>query len=113
MGMRAAFESYVSFKDLEATKRIDTLASQAQWFEDNSTLYGRAQEGRGQGHLGQGDHHRYGRWRRLPGSVDWCQSAKSNWIRAKHGSKSVTLGNTIHAYNESGRGSGLLEEFAS
>ncbi len=112
LGMRAAFESYVSFKDLEATKRIDTLASQAQWFEDNSTLMDEHKKAEVKGISAKvitivtagGDAY--------PDQSIGVNLPNPNWIRAQHGSKSVTLGNTIHAYNESGRGSGLLEEFA-
>jgi dipeptidyl-peptidase-3 len=112
LGMRAAFESYVSFKDLEATKRVDTLARNAQWFEDNSTLIEEHKKAEVKGISAKvitivtagGDAY--------PSQSIGINLPNPNWIRKNHGSKSVTLGNIIHAYNESGKGSGLLEEYA-
>jgi len=112
LGMRAAFESYVSFKDLAATKRIETLASNAQWFEDNSTIMEVHKKPRVQGIAAKvitvvtaaGDAY--------PDQSIGINLPNPNWIRANYGSKSVTLGNIIHAYDEGSKGGGLLEEFA-
>ncbi|RMF59819.1 MAG: dihydrofolate reductase [Calditrichaeota bacterium] len=111
LGYRGAYESVVSFKDMEATKRIATISSIAQWFEDNSPIMEQHKRDKVKGISAKvitvvvesGD--------ASPSTPIGINLPNSNWIRAEHGSKSVSLGNIIHSYNESSKGSGILEEF--
>ncbi len=112
MGYRGTYESVVSFRDEEASKRIRTISDNAQWFEDNSPLL--------EGHkkksvvgisakvitvvMEAGDS--------SPTTPIGINLPNSNWIRANHGSKSVNLGNIVHAYDHARSGDGRLEEFA-
>ncbi|UYZ63534.1 dipeptidyl peptidase 3 [Hymenobacter weizhouensis] len=111
LGYRAAYESVVSFKDLEATKRIRAIGDEAQWFEDNSPI---KPEHRKQNVVGitakvitvvgeSGD--------AAPATPIGINLPNATWIRKEHGSKSVNLGNIVDAYAAADAG-GLLEEFA-
>jgi dipeptidyl-peptidase-3 len=112
MGYRGSWESVVSFKDLEATKRIAAISGEAQWFEDNSPLIDEHKKKKVVGVSAKvitvivegGD--------AAPTTPIGINLPNSNWIRAKHGSKSVNLGNIVHAYDEASGGS-VLEEFAA
>lgn len=111
MGYRGAFESVVSFVDPEATKRIAAIGEQAQWFEDNSPLMDEHKKKNVKGISATvitvvaetGD--------ASPSTPIGINLPNANWIRAQHGSKSVSLGNITHAYDESSKSSGMLEEF--
>lgn len=113
MGYRGAYESVVSFKDLEATKRIDAISKQAQWFEDNSPIAKPFKKESVKGISAKvitvvteaGD--------AAPSTPIGINLPNSNWIRAEHGSKSVNLGNIVHSYAESSKTSGVLQEFAA
>lgn len=111
MGKKASYESVVSIKDLEATKRIKTIGDNAQWFEDNSPLMPEHKKKNVKGITAKvitvcmeaGD--------AAPSTPIGVNLPNSNWIREQHGSKSVSLGNIVKSYNEAGKGSGLREEF--
>ncbi|HZG00445.1 MAG TPA: hypothetical protein VEY71_05550, partial [Chitinophagales bacterium] len=111
MGKKASYEAMVSIKDLEATKRIKTIADNAQWFEDNSPLIPEHKKDTVKGISAKvitvvmeaGD--------AAPATPIGVNLPNSNWIREQHGSKSVSLGNVVKAYNEAAKGSGLREEF--
>lgn len=111
LGNKASFESVVSIKDLEATKRIKTISDNAQWFEDNSPLMPEHKKKSVKGITAKvittvveaGD--------AAPSTPIGVNLPNSNWIREQHGSKSVNLGNIVKSYNESSKGSGLREEF--
>jgi dipeptidyl-peptidase-3 len=110
LGMRGSFESVVSFRDEEATRRIGAIANMAQWFEDNSPIMYDHKKSEVKGITGKaitvvsetGDS--------SPSTPIGINLPNSNWIRAEHGSKSVSLSNIVAAYNSSE--SGALEEFA-
>ncbi|MFQ5602408.1 MAG: dihydrofolate reductase [bacterium] len=112
MGYRGAYESVVSFKDLAATKRIAAIGKQAQWFEDHSPIADEHKKANVTGISAKvitvvgesGD--------ASPSTPIGINLPNSNWIRAKHGSKSVSLGNIIDAYSEASKTSGTVEEFA-
>lgn len=112
LGYRGAFESIVSIKDMESSKRIDAISKEAQWFEDHSPL---APEHKKKNVTGisakvitvvgeSGD--------ASPSTPIGINLPNANWIRKEYGSKSVNLGNIVHAYNKAAEGSGLLAEFA-
>lgn len=111
LGNKGSYESVVSIKDLEATKRIKTISDNAQWFEDNSPLMPEHKKKNVKGITAKvittvveaGD--------AAPSTPIGVNLPNSNWIREQHGSKSVNLGNIVKAYNESSKGSGLREEF--
>ena len=111
-GFRGTYESVVSIKDQEASKRIAAIAGQAQWFEDHSPLIDSHKKKDVVGISAKvitvvvesGD--------AAPTTPIGINLPNANWIRAEHGSKSVYLGNIVAAYNKSKEGNGLLEEFA-
>jgi dipeptidyl-peptidase-3 len=112
LGYRGAWESVVSLRDLEATKRIATIGANAQWFEDNSSIM---------------DEHKKEDVVGISAKVitvimqggDLTHSStiginlpNPNWIRKEHGSKSVTLGNLMEAYEIAAAAGGLSDEFS-
>ncbi|GAB2967299.1 dihydrofolate reductase [Hymenobacter coalescens] len=110
LGYRATYEAVVSFKDLEATKRIKAIGDQAQWFEDNAPI---KPEHRKKNVVGitakvittvveSGD--------AAPSTPIGINLPNANWIRKEHGSKSVNLGNIVEAYDQASAG-GMLDEF--
>lgn len=111
LGMKASWESVVNFKDLEATKRTEVISAEAQWFEDNSPVDKKYKKDKVKGVSAKvidaailgGDLY--------PSTAIGINLPNSNWIRAMHGSKSVTIGNVTDAYNKAAHGNGMLEEF--
>lgn len=111
IGKKGSYESIVSIKDFESSKRIETIAKEAQWFEDNSPLMESHKKKNVKGInakvinvvMEAGD--------ASPSTPIGINLPNSDWIRKEHGSKSVSLGNIVSAYNESSAGSGMLDEF--
>ncbi|PWJ54533.1 dipeptidyl-peptidase-3 [Dyadobacter jejuensis] len=111
LGIKGSYESVVSLKDLEATKRIKAIADQAQWFEDHTPLMPEHKKKNVKGISAKaitviiegGD--------AAPNTPIGINLPNSDWVRKEHGSKSVSLSNIIHAYNESSKGNGFLDEF--
>lgn len=111
LGMKATWESIVNFKDREATRRTEIISSHAQWFEDHSPVDGRFKKEQVTGVSAKvitaailaGDLY--------PATAIGINLPNADWIRARHGSKSVTIGNITEAYNQAARGSGFNEEF--
>ena len=112
LGLKASWESIVNFKDLEATKRTETLSRNAQWFEDNSPCDPRFKKEQVKGITAKvitaailaGDLY--------PSTAIGINLPNSDWVRKEHGSKSVTIGNLTDAYNKAARGNGFTQEFA-
>jgi len=112
LGYKANFESVVSIKDMEATKRIKAISEYAQWFEDNSPIKPEHKKKNVKGVSAKvitvvvesGD--------ASPATPIGINLPNANWIRKEHGSKSVNLGNIVHSYNIATQKSGLLEEFS-
>jgi dipeptidyl-peptidase-3 len=102
LGYKGSYEAIVSIKDLEATKRIDAISRQAQWFEDNSPIPNEYKKKDVVGISAKvitvvvesGD--------ASPSTPIGINLPNSNWIRKVHGSKSVNLGNIVHSYNKAG-----------
>ena len=111
LGMKGSWESLVNFKDMQATKRTETISSNAQWFEDNSPVDARFKKENVKGVTAKvitaailaGDLY--------PATAIGINLPNSNWVRAQHGSKSVTIGNVTDAYNKAAHGNGFNEEF--
>ncbi len=112
IGKRGSYESVVSLKDMDATKRIAAIAKEAQWFEDNSPLMPEHKKKDVKGISAKvitaiveaGD--------AAPSTPIGINLPNSNWIREKHGSKSVSLGNIVYSYNVVGAKSPSMKEFA-
>jgi dipeptidyl-peptidase-3 len=112
IGKRGSFESVVSMKDMEATKRIKAIADQAQWFEDNSPIMPEHKKKEVKGIIakaitviGEGGD-------ATPATPIGINLPNSDWIRKEHGSKSVSLSNIVYSYNVMSSRSGSLNEFA-
>lgn len=111
LGMTGSWESIVNFKDLEASHRTKTIAGNAQWFEDHSPVDPRFRKDKVKGVSAKvitaailaGDSY--------PATPIGINLPNANWIRAAHGSKSVTLENITRAYDEASHGNGFNEEF--
>lgn len=111
MGYKGSYETIVQIKDFDASQRMQVLAENVQWFEDNSTIL---EEHKKKNVVGvsynvvtvageAGD--------ASPATPIGVNLPNATWIRAKHGSKSVSLGNIINAYDKAS-GPGMLREFA-
>lgn len=111
LGMKGSWESIVNFKNIEATKRTETISANAQWFEDNSPIDPRFKKSEVKGVSAKvitaailgGDCY--------PATPIGINLPNSNWIRAQHGSKSVTIENITYAYDKAAEGNGFNEEF--
>ncbi len=111
LGITGTWESMVNFKDIEATKRTTIISENAQWFEDNSTTDPKFKKEEVKGVSAKvitavilaGDCY--------PATPIGINLPNANWIRKEYGSKSVTIDNLMHAYNEAAKGNGFNEEF--
>ena len=111
LGITGTWESMVNFKDLAATKRTQLISSNAQWFEDHSTTDPKFKKEEVKGVTAKvitaailaGDCY--------PATPIGINLPNANWIRKEYGSKSVTIDNLMHAYNEAAKGNGFNEEF--
>ena len=111
LGMKGSWEGIVEYKDLDATKRTQTISRNAQWFEDHSPVDPRFRKPQVKGvsanaicaaMLG-GDEY--------PSTAIGINLPNADWIRAQHGSKSITISNITEAYNKAAHGNGFKEEF--
>lgn len=112
IGKKGSFESVVSLKDMEATKRIEAIAKEAQWFEDNSPLMPEHKKKEVKGITAKAITVIMESGDAAPSTPIGINLPNADWIRKEHGSKSVSLSNIVHAYNLSSANSGVLDEFA-
>lgn len=112
IGKKGSFESVVSMKDLEATKRINAIAQQAQWFEDHSPLMEEHKKKEVKGITAKAITAIVESGDAAPTTPIGINLPNADWIRKNHGSKSVSLSNIIHAYNVAKSKGGFLDEFA-
>tara|TARA_B100002003_G_C14155155_1_gene555982 strand:- start:3539 stop:5698 length:2160 start_codon:yes stop_codon:yes gene_type:complete len=110
LGYRGSFESVVAFRDEAATRRISAIGERAQWFEDNSPILGLHKKADVTGIDGKAITVVMESGDSSPATPIGINLPNSSWIRAEHGSKSVSLSNIVGAYNASP--SKTLEEFA-
>lgn len=111
LGMKASWEGIVTYKDLVATQRTQTISKNAQWFEDHSPVDPRFRKPQVVGVTANvvcsamlgGDEY--------PSTAIGINLPNADWIRAQYGSKSITIGNLTHAYNQAAKGNGFLQEF--
>lgn len=111
IGKKGSFESCVSMKDMEATKRIAAIAAQAQWFEDNSPLMPEHKKKQVKGITAKAITVIVESGDAAPSTPIGINLPNADWIRKDHGSKSVSLSNIIHSYNVAGEKSGMVDEF--
>ncbi|WP_302395921.1 dipeptidyl-peptidase 3 family protein [Leyella stercorea] len=113
LGMKASWEGIVTYKDLVATQRTQTICKNAQWFEDHSPVDPRFRKPQVVGVTANvvcsamlgGDEY--------PSTAIGINLPNADWIRAQYGSKSITIGNLTHAYNQAAKGNGFLQEFVA
>ena len=111
LGIKASWEGIVEYKDLEATRRTRLISDNAQWFEDHSPVDSRFKKAEVRGVTANvvcaamlgGDEY--------PTTAIGINLPNADWIRAQHGSKSVTISNITDAYNKAAKGNGFKEEF--
>ena len=111
LGMTGSWESYVNFKNVASTKRTETIASNAQWFEDNSPVDKRFKKDKVKGVSAKVINAAMLAGDAFPSTAIGINLPNANWIRAAHGSKSVTLENITEAYDMASHGNGFNEEF--
>lgn len=111
LGLKGSWEGIVEYRDRVATHRTVTVSNNAQWFEDHSPVDERFRKKKVVGvsasvvcaaMLG-GDEY--------PSTAIGINLPNADWIRAEHGSKSVTIGNLTEAYNKAAQGNGFYDEF--
>lgn len=113
IGKKGSFESIVSMKDMEATKRINAIAQQAQWFEDNSPLMDAHKKKEVKGITAKAITAIVESGDAAPSTPIGVNLPNADWIRKDYGSKSVSLSNIIHAYNVAKSKGGFLDEFVT
>ena len=110
-GYRGSYESVVQIKDFEMSKKMSAISNEAQWFEDNSTIMGAHKKKNVVGISYNTVNVAGESGDASPSTPIGINLPNANWIRANHGSKSISLGNILYAYGNAGS-SGRLEEFA-
>ena len=111
LGLKGSWEGLVEYKDMVATRRTETISAHAQWFEEHSPVNPRFRKPQVKGVTAHvicaamlgGDEY--------PASAIGINLPNADWIRARYGSKSVTIGNLTEAYNQAARGNGFDDEF--
>ena len=111
LGMKGTWEAIVNFKDMAATKRTETISKNAQWFEDNSPVDNQFKKENVKGISAKVITASILSGALYPSTAIGINLPNSNWVRAQHGSKSVTIGNITDAYNKAAHGNGFNEEF--
>lgn len=111
LGLKGTWEGIVEYKDLEATKRTQTISQNAQWFEDHSPVDPRFRKPEVKGVTANVICAAMLGGEEYPASAIGINLPNANWIRQEYGSKSVTIGNLTEAYNKAAQGNGFREEF--
>lgn len=110
LGKKATFESVVSVRDFESSKRIAMIGANAQWFEDNSTLLPQHKKKNVKGISAKVINAVMESGDAAPSTPIGINLPNNEWIRETHGSKSVNLGNIVEAYEKAAGGS-VVNEF--
>lgn len=111
LGMTGSWESYVNFRNRESSKRTDIISKNAQWFEDNSPVDPRFKKKEVKGVSAKAINAAMLAGDAFPSTAIGINLPNANWIRAQHGSKSVTIENITEAYDMASHGNGFNEEF--
>ena len=114
LGRKGAWDGNVNIKDHKASERTEILSANAQWFEDNSPVDPRFRKPEVKGVSAKvinvacisGDSY--------PSTPIGINLPNADWIRKEYGSKSVTIANITHAYDQAANESpnNMLDEFA-
>ncbi len=110
-GYRGSYESVVQIKDFAMSKKMDAVSNNAQWFEDNSPILNEHKKEKVVGISYNTVNVAGEAGDASPSTPIGINLPNANWIRAEHGSKSISLGNILYAYGNAGT-SGRLNEFA-
>ncbi|MCD8296282.1 MAG: dipeptidyl peptidase 3 [Prevotella sp.] len=111
LGLKGTWEGLVEYRDVKGSERTKLISDNAQWFEDNSPIDTRFKKPLVSGvsakvicaaMLGGGEY---------PSTAIGINLPNADWIRARYGSKSITISNIIYAYNQAARGNGFIDEF--
>lgn len=111
LGLKGTWEGIVEYKDLEATKRTQTISQNAQWFEDHSPVDPRFRKPEVKGVTANVICAAMLGGEEYPASAIGINLPNANWIRQEYGSKSVTIGNLTEAYSKAAQGNGFRDEF--
>ena len=111
LGLKGTWEGIVEYKDLEATKRTQTISQNAQWFENHSPVDPRFRKPEVKGVTANVICAAMLGGEEYPASAIGINLPNANWIRQEYGSKSVTIGNLTEAYNKAAQGNGFRDEF--
>ena len=111
LGLKGSWEGIVEYKDLEATKRTQAISSNAQWFEDHSPVDPRFRKPQVKGVTANAICAAMLGGEEYPSTAIGINLPNADWIRAQHGSKSITISNITDAYNKASHGNGFKEEF--
>ncbi|MEN9523199.1 MAG: hypothetical protein RL065_1576 [Bacteroidota bacterium] len=111
IGKKASFESCVSIKDMEATKMVAKIASNAQWFEDNSPIAAEHKKKEVKGITAKAITVVVEAGDAAPSTPIGINLPNADWIRKEHGSKSVSLSNIVASYNMMSARKGSFDEF--
>ena len=111
LGLKGSWEGIVEYKNMEATKRTKIISDNAQWFEDHSPVAPEFRKPKVKGVTANvicaamlgGDEY--------PASAIGINLPNADWIRAEHGSKSITICNLTEAYSKAAHGNGFMTEF--
>lgn len=111
IGKKGSYESVVSIKDMEETKRLEAIAKEAQWFEDNSPIMAEHKKKNVKGITAKAITVIVESGDGAPSTPIGINLPNAEWLRKEHGSKSVSLSNIIHSYNVASSKGGMLDEF--
>lgn len=111
LGMTGSWESYVNFKNNKSTERTEKISANAQWFEDHSPVDPRYKKEKVKGVSAKVINAAMLGGDAFPSTAIGINLPNSNWIRAQHGSKSVTIENITEAYAMASIGNGFNDEF--
>ncbi|MDE6341631.1 MAG: dipeptidyl peptidase 3 [Muribaculaceae bacterium] len=111
LGMTGSWESYVNFRNRESTKRTKIISDNAQWFEDNAPIDAQYRKPHVKGISAKAINAVMLAGDAYPATAIGINLPNADWIRAQHGSKSVTIENITEAYAEASKGNGFREEF--
>ncbi len=111
LGMTGSWESYVNFRNSKSSARTETISGNAQWFEDNSPVDKRFKKENVKGVSAKVINAAMLAGDAFPSTAIGINLPNSNWIRAAHGSKSVTIENITEAYEMASHGNGFNAEF--
>ena len=111
LGIKGTWEGLVEYKDHVATRRTKTISENAQWFEDHSPIDPRFRKSTVKGVTANAICAAMLGGEEYPSTAIGINLPNADWIRARYGSKSITISNITEAYNKAAKGNGFKEEF--